>query len=338
MINLEKTNTDKFLSFIDKAQNILVVTHSNPDGDTVGAALAIAKTVSKKGKQVSVVSPNPLPDFLEWLSGADNILIYSENPEAVEKIFDEADTLFCMDFNAPHRVGKMSPLLKEINAVKILIDHHPFPDESYFDLMFSFSIASSTSELLYVLLENTGLIEQMDKDIASAIFVGIMTDTGSFAHSCNHKEVFEISAKLIEKGDIDVKAVHDRVYNSYEEKRLRFLGFCISEKLVVLNNHKTAYIWVTQQEMNHYQVNEGDLEGVVNYSLSIKNIDLAILLKEKDDFVKMSFRSKKDFNVNEFARKYFHGGGHKNAAGGKSYKPMDKTIIKLEKLIKEIEF
>lgn len=338
MIKLEKTAVDKFLTFIDKAQNILVTTHSNPDGDTVGSSLAIADVLKKMGKTVTVVTPDPLPDFLDWLHGANEMLVYGETPDKIQKAFDDADTVLCMDFNAPHRVGKLSKILKKVDAVKILIDHHLFPEDTFFDLIFSFPVSSSTSELLFVLLEESNLLKLIDQDIASAIFVGIMTDTGSFAHSCNRKEVFEITAKLIEIGNLNVKSIHDRIYNSYEEKRLRFLGYCISEKLVVLKEYRTAYIWITKADMEKYQVNEGDLEGVVNYSLSIRNIDLAILLKEKEDIIKMSFRSKKEFNVNEFARSYFHGGGHKNASGGKSFKSMDDTIEKLEKLIKEIEF
>jgi len=338
MIQLEKENVDKFLTFIAKAQNIVLINHSNPDGDTVGSSLALAKVLMKMGKTVSVVTPDPLPDFLEWLYGTEQMVVYSQDSQKIQSLFDAADTVLCMDFNAPHRVGKMSKSLKEVKAVKILIDHHLFPEESFFDLIFSFPVSSSTSELLFVLLEEADLLRIVDQDVASAIFVGIMTDTGSFAHSCNHKEVFEITAKLIEMGSLNVKAIHDKIYNSYEENRLRFLGYCISEKMVVLKEFRTAYIWVTKQDMEHYRVNEGDLEGVVNYSLSIRGIDFAILLKEKDDFVKMSFRSKKDFDVNAFARSHFRGGGHKNAAGGKSFKNMEATIKKLEKLIKELEF
>ncbi len=335
MIEIEKAKTEKLAEIIAKSKNILLLTHTNPDGDTVGAALGLGLLLGKKNKNVTIVSPDEVPDFLEWMRGADDIIVYSGNKAAVEKAFQASDLVFCMDFNAAHRTGDMSVLLENSTAVKVLIDHHLFPDEKFFDLMFSFPEVSSTSELLFTLLKESGFSDGIDKDIATAIFVGIMTDTGSFAHSCDRKEVFEITAELIDKG-LKVKETYDKVYNSYSESRLRFLGYAISEKLVVISEKKAAYIWISLSEMQHYGVNEGDLEGLVNYALSIKGIELAILLKEKADFIKLSFRSKKDFSVNKFAREHFDGGGHFNAAGGRSYISMKETIEKLELLIHKL--
>ncbi len=337
MIKLEKASLEKLKEYIAGASNILILNHSNPDGDTVGAAQALYLILNKLNKKASLAAPDPLPDFLRWLPAASSVKVFDGETGEIPEAFRQADLLFCMDFNAPHRVGKMSDLLSDFKGKTVLIDHHLYPDEEFFDLMFSYPESSSTSELLYLILKEIGYYELISREIAENLFVGIMTDTGSFAHSCDRSDVFRSTAELIDKGGLKVKAIHDRIYNNFGENRLRFLGYCISSKLVVKAGKKTAYIWVTLDEMEKYGVDEGDLEGLVNYALSIKGIELAVLLKEKKDFIKLSFRSKSTFSVNDFARKYFNGGGHKNASGGRFYDTMENTLKYLESILETLE-
>lgn len=337
MIEINQEHIQALKLDIERNQKFLISTHSNPDGDTVGASLAIAQLLLQMGKDVMVVAPDDIPDFLQWIPGADSIVIYKDEHKKVQSWMDTTDLVFCMDFNAPHRVGKMVDVLERMTCDKILIDHHLYPDESFFKLMFSFPEYSSTSELMLEIIRKASYLDYLNADMATALFVGIMTDTGSFAHSANRKEVFEAVALLIEKTHINVKQIHDRIFNNFKENRLRFLGYCINEKLVVRPEYKTAYFTVSLEEMERFQVAEGDLEGLVNYALSIAGIEFAILMKEKEDRIKLSFRSKSSFSVNQFARDYFEGGGHFNAAGGKSKLSLAETVAKLEKLLAEIE-
>lgn len=337
MIEIPLSHIKELKKYIDSAKDILVITHTNPDGDTIGASLAISNLLRKISKNTIVIVPDELPDFLQWLPFADEVLDYSKTSKKVENAFEKADLIFCMDYNAVHRAGQLSDLLINAKVPKIMIDHHLFPDEAFFNFYFSYPESSSTSELLYHIIESADWRMLVDESVAAPLFVGLMTDTGSFAHSCDRKEVFEVAAKLIESGNLKVKVIHDLVYNNFKENRLRFLGYCISNKLVVNYLRRSAYIWVTLEEMKKFGVNEGDLEGVVNYALSIEGIELAVLLKEKSGSIKLSLRSRSVFNVNLFARTYFDGGGHFNAAGGKSKTTMHETIQKLENLINTVE-
>lgn len=337
MIQLLESDIKQLTEYVSNHRNITLITHTNPDGDTIGAALALGNLLAKFDKNINVIIPDELPDFLTWLPSSVPIINYTNFKVEAQKALQSADIVFCMDFNAPHRTGKFSRELEKLSVPKILIDHHLFPDTEFFDLMFSFTESSSTSELLFHIVEAAGWQSLIDNSIATSLFVGIMTDTGSFAHSCDRKEVFEVTAKLIEYGDLKVKSIHDRIFNNFKENRLRFLGYCISNKLVVRYLSNTAYITVTLDEMKEFNVSEGDLEGIVNYALSIEGIELAVLFKEKEESIKLSFRSKSIFNVNQFARQYFEGGGHFNAAGGKSYSSMNDSVNFFESLISKIE-
>ncbi len=317
---------------IAQATNIVLVNHANPDADTVGSALALQNVLLQMDKNVSVVGPNSIPDFMQWMPGQENIVIHDEAGKKVNKLIAEADLLFAMDFNAPHRTANLEKALLEAQAKKVLIDHHLFPDKDYFDLMFSFPNMSSTSELLFDIFRASSLKQYINQTIATHIFVGLMTDTGSFAYSCNQPETFETAAALIRYG-VDVKRTHDLIYNNNSVDRLRALGYSLSEKLKVFPEHHAAYISLSSEEIYRYGDREGLTEGMVNYALSIRGVCFAALLTEKGDKIKISFRSKGDFSVNDFARKFFHGGGHHNAAGGKSHLSLEKTIEKLEQLI-----
>lgn len=336
MFQIEPKNIELLNEWLVGHEKFVLVTHSNPDGDTVGANLAMFHLLQKFGKKVKVITPDAIPDFLEWMPGCDQFLVFSNDQDSCKQAFDWAEVMICHDFNAAHRVGKMSHLLESFQGLKVMIDHHLFPDTAFFNLLFSFPESSSTSELLFSIIQMLGYEQEIDYNIALSLFVGIMTDTGSYSHSCDRSKVFKDSATLIDLGKLDVKSIHDKIYNSFSENRLRFLGYCISEKLVVREQYKSAYISLTNADMKKFEVNEGDTEGIVNYCLSINGIEFAILLKEKDDHIKLSFRSKGDFSVNKFSRDYFEGGGHLNAAGGKSFVSMEATIEKIEQLLPTI--
>ena len=274
MIEFSKQKLSVLIEKINSAQNIAVITHTNPDGDTVGASLSIYKILLNMGKKVSVISPDTLPEFLECLPNVEAILTYETQKNDVKSILQNADLVFCMDFNASHRVGILTHQLDKVTAFKILIDHHLMPDENFFDLIFSFDESSSTSELLFHLLRESDLLKYFDSDIATCIYVGIMTDTGSFSFACNRKEVFETVARLVELGDINLKKIHDNIYNSFSESRLRFLGFCINEKLVVLHEYHAAYIWVSMEEMERFNVSEGRFNSLTPILLGMSTFFL----------------------------------------------------------------
>lgn len=322
----------QFETMIDAAEKIAILMHANPDGDTMGSALALYNLLSKTEKQVHVISTNHFADFYRFLPSTRKIKVFDANNKEVKSVILDADLIFCMDFNAAHRTGKLENVLSQSLAPKVLIDHHLFPDEDFFKLLFSLPGKSSTAELLFEIIDNSKYKNLIDKDIATNIFVGIMTDTGSFSHSCNDAATFETSAKLIRYG-LDVKEINDLVYNNSSEERLRLLGYAISEKLVTFPQYKATYFSLNKEELKRFKEKPGSTEGIVNYGLAIKGIDFAAFLSEKEEIVKISFRSKANLNVNRFARDHFNGGGHVNAAGGRSHISLQKTLVKLESLL-----
>ena len=327
---LENIN-EYFSRLVATPSEIVIAAHHNPDGDTIGASLALYHFLKAHGHHVEVIVPNDPPAFLQWLPGCDAIIVYQSDPEKGNHLLSRAEIAFCVDFNACSRVKFFSEQLSASQAIKFLIDHHPQP-ENEFDISLSVVEVSSTSELVFSLLEASGFSGSVSREIAECLFVGIMTDTGSFSYSCNRPETFRITAKLIEAG-VDVEKIHRLVYDTYSESRMRLLGLCLGERLKVLPEFSTAYIWLTRDDLQNFNYQPGDTEGVVNYALSIRNISLAALFIERDDRIRISLRSKGDFSVNELARNHFKGGGHKNAAGGDSFDSMEVTITQFEKLL-----
>lgn len=314
---------------IAKSRFTVVTSHYNPDGDAIGSVLAMAALLNKSGNKAVAIVPSDFPSFLKWMPGAENIIIYCDNDQLADQAIASADLIFCVDYNALHRTERMEEILRRSAAKKILIDHHPEPALTDFDLYYSVIETSSTSELIYRFTEDCGLIELLDNEIATGLFVGIMTDTGSFSFSCNHADTFRIAAELIKTG-LDTEQIHRYVYDTYSENRLRLLGYCLSEKLTILPDYATGYIALTLAELDRFSHKTGDTEGIVNYALSIDKIKMAVLITERKDRIRLSFRSKGNLSVNRFAREFFSGGGHKNAAGGDSFCSVDDTVLKLK--------
>ncbi len=320
---------------VQASKNIVIVTHSNPDGDAIGSSLGLFHFLRLYYPfiNVKVVVPNEFPSFLKWLPDVGQILNYDDSKVEVETLFNNCDLCFCLDFNSLKRVDNLYSILLSSAAQKILIDHHPLPDNG-FAIMISHVEYSSTCELVYEVITNISNSGKLNADIATCLYVGIMTDTGSFSYASNRPELYIAVSDLIKQG-IDVEFIHRKVYDTYSENRMRLLGYCLSNRLVVLPQLHTAYIYLSKDDLKKFNHQNGDTEGVVNYSLSIQGIVLAALFTEKDDRIRISLRSKGSFNVNEFSRKYFNGGGHKNAAGGDSFLSLPDTFKFFEDAVLE---
>ncbi|HLO92177.1 MAG TPA: bifunctional oligoribonuclease/PAP phosphatase NrnA [Lentimicrobium sp.] len=316
---------------LTEKRNILITTHYNPDGDAVGSSLALYHYLKEKMHNVSILIPNDIPQFLQWMPGFNEAVIYYHHSKLGDTLISQADIIFCLDYNAISRVNLFQKQLESANAKKILIDHHPEP-VNQFDYMFSVIPVSSTAELIYHFISALGDNTLINTDIGINLYVGMMTDTGSFSYASNYPDTLETVADLIRKG-VDTEKIHRLVYDTYSENRMRLLGYCLSEKLIVIPEYCTAYISLTGEDLEKFSFQPGDTEGVVNYALSIKNVSFAALFTQKKSCIRISFRSKADFSVNEFARKHYGGGGHLNAAGGDSYQPMAETLEAFEQLL-----
>lgn len=317
-------NPELLLEKLSTAQSILITTHHNPDGDAIGSMLALYHYLAAKGHKSKMLVPNTIPDYLLWMPACEKIIVFKDQGSKAIKAIESADLIFGLDYNAFSRTKQLEKYLKESKAFKVLIDHHLQP-ENGFDHLITRVNVSSTAELVYEIILALGGIDEITREVADCLFVGIMTDTGSFSFSCNYPSTFRITAGLLEKGT-NAEYIHQLVYDTYSEQRMRLLGYCLSEKLVVLKDFATAYISLSRHELERFNFQPGDTEGIVNYALSIKKIVFAVLFTEKEEAVRVSFRSKGDFSVNSFARRHFNGGGHKNAAGADSYRSLDETI------------
>ena len=333
MHKFDPKQVSNLASLLTQKAEILITTHFSPDGDALGSSLALSFYLQKKGFSVNVLVPNEYPGFLAWMPGSKQMTVYSRDKERGDALVENADIIFSLDYNAFHRVNLFADKLEKSKAKKVLVDHHLQPDPD-FDIAFSVVETSSTAELVYDLICALGDKDIIDKAMADCLYVGIMTDTGSFSFANNYPHTYEVVAELVRKG-VDAEQVHRLVYDTYPELRMRLLGYCLSEGLNVLQEFATAYIFLTKEDMKRFKIKPGDTEGIVNYALSIKGISFAALFTEKDDRIRISFRSKGSFSVNEFAREYYEGGGHRNAAGGDSFLKMPETIERFRQLISD---
>ena len=315
-------------------QQIVITTHHKPDGDAMGSSLGLYAYLIQKGHHVKVITPTDYPYFLHWLPNNSDVIIYTEEQEQSAKLVAEASIIFCLDFNTLSRINELGELVRGSDAYKIMIDHHLEPED--FDDYRHWSInACAAAQLVYDFIVNElGEGEMMNKDIATCLYTGIMTDSGSFRFESANSAVYRIAADLIDLG-AEHWRIHQLVYDNATENRLRFLGHCLSEKLEVLREFNTAIIKVSKEELKAYNIVTGDTEGIVNYALSVNGIKLAAFIIERTDKVKLSLRSTGDFPANEICKKYFNGGGHRNAAGGYSDKNLEDTVLDFKALLTE---
>lgn len=323
----------QLVELLSQPKKIVITTHKNPDGDAIGSSLGLSNWLIKYGHKVSVITPNGYPAFLQWMKGDDEVVKYSYQADKAKRLIEEAEIIFCLDFNTLSRIAEVGELVTASSAYKVLIDHHPQPD-SFAQSTYWDTSSSSTAQLVFDFIEELGGVDKMDKDSASALYSGIMTDSGSFRFGTTSARTHRIVANLIELGT-DPSDVYDKINNTFSEGRLRLLGYSIYEKMKVFPEYKAAYIALSQEELKQFDYKRGDTEGVVNYPLSLENVRFAILVTEQDNEVKLSMRSIGNFSVNDFSRKHFNGGGHENAAGGRSDLNFADTIAKIESLLPE---
>ena len=323
------TNDDiqKIKQLLSTPKNIVIVPHKNPDGDAIGSTLGLYHYLKKQHHNVSAITPNDYPEFLKWMPGESEVLKYDSNAEKANALIEKADLIFTLDFNALDRIGDMETPIKDAKAVKIMIDHHQQP-EDYAVFVYSDVSMSSTCEMVYNVIEMLGDLDQIDTDIATCLYTGIMTDTGSFKFSSTTHRTHDIIGTLIEKGADNAK-IHDNIYDTFSYNQLQLLG-CALRNLIVLPEYRTAYITLSQEELDRFNFKKGDTEGFVNYGLALQGIVFSVIFIEnqQDKIIKISLRSKDDFSVNEFARAHFQGGGHINAAGGRSDLSLKATVEK----------
>ncbi len=321
---------------LETPKNIVITTHYKPDADALGSSLGLAAYLIKKGHEVTVISPSDYPEFLNWMEGQKEVINFEAgNKNKSSKLIDEADIIFCLDFNCLYRINKLGEMVGKASAIKVLIDHHLDP-EKFADFELWSTKAAATAELVYELIIKFGDRQYIDKGIAECLYAGIMTDTGQFKHPNTTKNVHLVTADLIGLG-ADIASVGRFIYDNNSLDRLKFTGYALSQKLKVLKKLRIAYFWISADELKKFNSKTGDTEGLVNYALSLKGIVFSAVIIERPEAVRLSLRSKGDFSVNDFARNHFSGGGHPNAAGGKSDLSLLETVEKFETIAKTYE-
>jgi len=329
-MNLEHLNALKKL--LSSPKKIAIIPHKNPDGDAIGSTLALWHYLSNNGHSATIVAPNDFPKFLKWMPGAQQILNFERENSQSKTVINEADIVFTLDFNHLGRVGQMSEILESAQATFVMVDHHQEPSD-YASIMYSDVSMSSTCEMVYILINQLGDENSITPDMANCIYTGIMTDTGSFKFAATTSNTHRVVADLMDKG-AEGTEIHHRIYDTNSPSRLHLLG-CALKNMVILNEYATAYITLSQEELDKYNYQKGDTEGFVNYGLTLDGIKFAVIFIEnkEEGIFKISFRSVGDFSVNDFARKHFNGGGHTNAAGGRSEDNIADTIAKFTALL-----
>ncbi len=316
-------------------QNIVIVAHTNPDGDALGSTLAWSLILSRMGHKTTCVAPNNYPYFMGWMQGIENYKNFRHHPEEVTQAITQADIIFCLDFNTTSRLEKLSEVLESnTTAKKVLIDHHLNPDRESFDIVFSYPEESSACFVLYSVIEATLGIEVIDAQVAELLYTGMMTDTGNFSFAKLSPALYRALAVLSESG-VDIPKVNNYVYNSFTQGRAELFGYVLHRKLKFIQGGTVSYMSLTEREMREHGFQQGDSEGFVNYPLTVAKMKVSALFMAQRKFIRVSLRSRGDIDVNLFARKYFEGGGHKNAAGGKSFTTMRETIDYFERCIAE---
>ena len=316
---------DQFKKLINSPKKVVVTTHYKPDADALGSSLALALYLGKKGHEVHVITPSDYPEFLNWMEGNDEVLNFESDKRSLcVDLIAEAEVIFCLDFNSLKRINDLGRLVEQSPSIKVILDHHVDPD-SFADFTLCDPRAAATAELLYQVIVDLGDKSLIDADIAECLYAGIMTDTGQFKHPNTTKNVHEVTANLIGCG-ADISKVGKLIYDNNSIDRLKFIGFALSNRLKVLKGYRTAYFWISGNDLQQFNSKTGDTEGLVNYALSLKDVVFAAVIIERPDCIRLSLRSKGSFSVNDFARDNFEGGGHRNAAGGISHDTLEETV------------
>lgn len=334
---MKKINLNTLKEIISNNNQFIILTHQNPDGDTIGSSIALSCLLKKLNKKTYILCPDKIPKNLLWWKETKEIIVFDDekNIKEIKTIFQLNLPLFCIDFNTTKQIKKFSEYFSKHKGLKILIDHHPNP-ENIFNFAICNTNVSSTAELLYTIIKKINLKNLIDKNFATGIYIGILWDTNSFSVNAYRKKTFQVTAELFNYG-IDSEKIYNNIFCANSYNRLKFIGFLLHNRLQLIENYSTAYMWFTKEEFKKFDLQPGDTEFLVNIPLSIKNVNLSVLFYEKEDYIKISLRSKGKINVNRIARKYFNGGGHKNAAGGEERQlSLSETINKFLNLLEKI--
>lgn len=327
---------DQFYPQLNTPARVVVTMHQKPDGDAMGSALGLYHFLIALGHEVTVISPTNWADFLDWMPGVDTVIDFEQQREKALGIIQAAHVIFCLDFNVLHRTKNMEQPLLDANCTKILIDHHEQPQEEAFTYGISNTAKSSTCEMVYDFIVDSGNLDKLSLSAAECLYTGVMTDTGSFRFPATSAGVHRMVATLKELG-LKHTRVHDNIYDNFLENRLRFIGYALVNRMEVMYEYNTALMYITRSDLQRYNIKTGDTEGLVNYLLTIQGIRFGALVIDREGERKWSFRSKGAFDVNKFAREHFNGGGHVNAAGGGSYDSLDANVARFKEVIKEYQ-
>jgi bifunctional oligoribonuclease and PAP phosphatase NrnA len=327
---------DEIFPFLDQPKKIVIVMHLKPDADAMGSSLALFHFLGQFGHKIDVISPTNWADWLKWMPGSDKVLDYEYNTEKAVKSLEEADWIFCLDFNTLARTRQMAVKLKKTPVVKILIDHHQEPSVDDFTFGNSDPGKSSTAEMVYDFVVASGHAKMINTQMAACLYAGVMTDTGSFRFASATASVHRMVAVLKDVG-LNHTKIHEELFDNFLENRLRFFGHVLQNRMDIFYEYNAAMISIPWKDLVKFEIKTGDTEGLVNYPLTIKGIKLVALIVDRDEEIKCSFRSKDEFDVNTFARKYFEGGGHFNAAGGRSSGTLEQAIQHFIHAMKENE-
>lgn len=317
-------------------KNIVITTHQKPDGDAMGASLGLYNFLIQLGHKVTVISPTNWAAFLSWMPGCNTVVDFEAHREQANIVLNQAGVLFCLDFNVLHRTKNMQQVLAGLQCIKILIDHHQDPQQSAFNYGISNTAKSSTCEMVYDFIVESGHSDKINTAIAECLYTGVMTDTGSFRFPSSTASVHRMVAHLKDLG-LQHSKVHENIYDNFLENRLRFTGHALLNRMEVFYEYNTALMYIPKSDLLKFEIKTGDTEGLVNYLLTIEGIKLGALVIDREEERKWSFRSKGNFDVNIFARKHFEGGGHFNAAGGRSSDTLENTVRKFKQVLKEYE-
>ncbi len=331
-MTFDNKKIEAFNQLIANAKSIVITSHKSPDGDSIGSSLGLYHYLSKEHSNVTICHPDKAPSFLQWISGFNEIKTLEEHSDLVKEKFQNADLIFCLDYNSSGRIGKMEELLVKSSAKKIMIDHHRDPDTALCELMFSDHNICSTSQMICELIEARGETDKIDEIVGTPLYCGIVTDTGSFRFSSTTPKTHEIIAMLLRQG-VKHSEAHENIFDSDSLDKLKLWSFALLERLVVKLEYKTAYIYLSEAEEKRFNAIKGDTEGLVNKALGVEGVKMALFLRESDGIIKISFRSKAKIPVNDMARENFSGGGHLNASGGKFVGKLSDAVAKFEKLL-----
>ena len=331
---IDDTLIIRLRALINSVQRIAITCHKSPDGDALGSTLALCHVLRRLGKEAVVVTPDMAPKALEFVPGVRDLIVFTKQELRARHALTEAQLIFCLDFNSLHRIDRLGEIIEPLKTKRVLIDHHLNP-EDIFDISISHPEVSSTCELVFRVIMQMGLLRMMDRQVASCLYVGLTTDTGGFAYSCDNPEFYEILASIMRR-NIDRIGLYNKVMNTFSADSLRLQGYAISEKMQLFPEQGAALIVLDKQELERFNYNRGDTETLVNKPLAIPNIYWSVFLREDVDKIKVSCRSQGDFSVSDICTKYFNGGGHENAAGGDFYGTLDEAVAVFHQVIADL--